>query len=306
MNNREFAAKAAEWALGKVGCPYSQPKRTVDGIFDCSSLVARAYTAQGKRWRYGGAVPRSNQEVYDDDFELLWPKSYSAIGQQMGGSDVIALAKREGDLQFLCTDSGTSRANRITHVAMVASAAKIVHARGKAYGVCTNSLNHYSGKVCAVVRYNPSCTLRRGMKGYRTLALQRVLNGSGTILELDGDFGKQTEEALIAFQKMCSLPVTGEADTITLKTLNMMLEDQNPDQSESIKLEGVGRILITGRNVNIRLGPGTEFPISLVASKGDVFEAAKITDWFPIHVDNQLCWVSAKYAQLETSGKEEA
>ena len=29
-----------------------------------------AYSAQGKRWKYGGSVPTSNQEIYDDDFEL--------------------------------------------------------------------------------------------------------------------------------------------------------------------------------------------------------------------------------------------
>lgn len=69
MNSKDIAAKAAAWALDKVGCQYSQPKRTEEGIFDCSSLVARAYSAQGKQWKYGGSVPRSNQEVYDDDFD---------------------------------------------------------------------------------------------------------------------------------------------------------------------------------------------------------------------------------------------
>ena len=106
MNNR-IAAGAAAWALSKVGCPYSQEKRNQDGVFDCSSLVARAYAAQGKRWRYGGSVPRSNQEVYDDDFELLWPETYSEIGKKLGGTDVLERANHPGDLQFLCTDSGT-------------------------------------------------------------------------------------------------------------------------------------------------------------------------------------------------------
>ena len=144
MNNR-MAADAAAWALSKVGCPYSQEKRNQDGVFDCSSLAARAYAAQGKRWRYGGSVPRSNQEVYDDDFELIWPERYSEIGKRLGGADVLGRANQPGDLQFLCTDSGTSRSNRITHVAMVADAKRIVHARGKAYGVCVNRISHYAG-----------------------------------------------------------------------------------------------------------------------------------------------------------------
>lgn len=306
MNSKDIAAKAAAWALDKVGCQYSQPKRNEEGIFDCSSLVARAYSAQGKQWKYGGSVPRSNQEVYDDDFELLWPERYDAIGKQMGGSSVIALAKQAGDLQFLCTDSDTERTNKITHVTMVASSSKIVHARGKAYGVCTNSLNHYNGKVCAVVRYNPECTLRRGMKGYRTQALQQALNANGAALEADGNFGKLTEDSVMVFQMEHGMTATGEADAATLQALGLLPGEKLPNQSsEDDVTEGVDRVLITGGTVNVRYGPGTDFPIAFVANKGDVFEAAKAAGWIPIRIDDQLRWVSTRYAQLETSGKEE-
>ena len=81
MNN--IAQKAAEWALSKVGCAYSQARRIQEGVFDCSSLVARAYSAQGKKWKYGGSVPISMYEVYDDEFELLWPESYAVIGKSL-------------------------------------------------------------------------------------------------------------------------------------------------------------------------------------------------------------------------------
>lgn len=137
MNSEAITARAAEWALGKVGCAYSQTKRTQENIFDCSSLVARAYSAQGKRWRYGGSVPTSTKEVYDDDFELLWPESYASIGKSFGGKSVLRKARQPGDLQFLCTDSDTGRSNRITHVAMMADEDQIVHARSTRYGVGT-------------------------------------------------------------------------------------------------------------------------------------------------------------------------
>lgn len=104
---------AAAWALEQLGCPYSQARRTQEGVFDCSSLVARAYSAQGKRWRHGGSVPVSMYEVYDDDFELLWPEDYADIGACFGGNSVINLARQSGDLQFICTDSSTGRSNRI-------------------------------------------------------------------------------------------------------------------------------------------------------------------------------------------------
>lgn len=305
MNNKSIAAKAAEWALNKVGCQYSQANRTEEKIFDCSSLVARAYSAQGKQWKYGGSVPRSNQEVYDDDFELLWPESYDDIGKKMGGSNVIALGKQAGDLQFLCTDSDTERANKITHVTMVASSSKIVHARGKAYGVCTNSLNHYSGKVCAISRYNPECTLRKGMKGFRTLALQQALNAKGFELEADGDFGILTEEAVARYQAECGLKTTGEADTATLQALSLSQEENTTELEGESEAGSTDKVLITGGTVNVRYGPGTDFPIAFVANKGDVFEAAKAAGWIPIRIDDQLRWVSTRYAQLETSGKEE-
>ena len=149
MSYTSLAQSTADWALSKVGCAYSQARRTQENIFDCSSLVARAYSAQGKRWKYGGSVPTSNKEIYDDDFELLWPATYAQIGKSFGGASVINMAKQPGDLQFLCTDSGTSRANKITHVTMVATPTQIVHARGTKYGVCTNSISLYAGKVSA-------------------------------------------------------------------------------------------------------------------------------------------------------------
>ena len=154
-------------------CTLSQAQRTQENIFDCSSLVARAYSAQGKRWKYGGSVPTSNKEIYDDDFELLWPATYAQIGKSFGGASVINMAKQPGDLQFLCTDSGTSRANKITHVTMVASPTQIVHARGTKYGVCTNSISLYAGKVFALALFHAQKRLRRKNNAESAIKLAR-------------------------------------------------------------------------------------------------------------------------------------
>lgn len=302
MNNSLLATQASKWALNKVGCQYSQPNRTAENIFDCSSLVARAYMAQGKQWKFGGPVPLSNQEVYDDDFELLWPDTYDKIGKKMGGASVISLAQQPGDLQFLCTDSNTKRSNRITHVAMTASPSKIVHARGKTYGVCTNSLNHYNGKVCAISRYNPDCTLRIGMKGFRTQALQNTLNAHGAGLETDGDFGRLTEEAVRKFQKAHGLKASGNADSATLHALGLLQSAHMNYQPN--KDNASNKVLITGEAVNIRHGPSTDFPVAFIANEGDAFEMANAEEWFPIQIDNQIYWVSAKYSQVEANGKQ--
>ena len=290
MNNC-IAADAAAWAVSKVGCPYSQEKRNQDDVFDCSSLVARAYAAQGKRWRYGGSVPRSNQEVYDDDFELLWPETYSEIGKKLGGADVLERANQSGDLQFLCTDSGTSRLNRITHVAMVADAKNIVHARGKAYGVCVNRISHYARKVCAVARFNPEGTLRAGMKGWRTLALQQKLNALGASLETDGEYGSTTAGAVKAFQHARNLPATGEADRATLEVLGLIAADSGSGTENVVR--------ITGDTVNVRRGPGADYESIAIVRKGDTLPAVAADGWQPVLFGGEIRWVSMKYASLE-------
>lgn len=193
----DIAAKASSWAKSKVGCRYSQAQRDKEGIFDCSSLVARAYAAQGVDWAcVGKEIPLSCEEVYSDQFELLWPADYAKIGKTFGGESVIAKAKQPGDLHFLCTSRSTSRANKITHVTMVASATTIVHARGTAYGVRLDDIALYKGKVCAVCRYNPTAPLRQGMRGLRVKALQERLNAKGAKLETDGIYGAKTAAAV--------------------------------------------------------------------------------------------------------------
>lgn len=298
MNYESIAQSAAKWALSKLGCNYSQAKRTQENIFDCSSLVARAYTVQDKQWRYGGSVPRSNQEVYDDDFELLWPAAYADIGKTYGDLSAINLAKKPGDLQYLCTDSGTSRSNRITHIAMVADSSKIVHARGKAYGVCTNAINHYSGKICAVSRYNPSCTLRSGMKGFRTLRLQQALNAQGASLTEDSEYGGDTANAIKAYQEVNGLPVTGQADATTLKMLGLLPSTSTSDEKTNTGTTLRNTVAITGRTVNIRSGPGTDFGTVKIAHKGDTFEAIDSDGWQPIWLNGTIRWVSNKYTEF--------
>lgn len=197
IDHTKTAKAAVKWALDKVGMPYSQAKRATKTHFDCSSLVARAYTAQGVPWDLvGNEIPTSTQEVYSDQFELLWPKEYSQVGKTFGGASIVNKAKQPGDLQFICTDKKTSRANKITHVTMVVDSQQIVHARGTAYGVRKDDIELYKGKICAVVRFNPDAPLKKGMRGLRVEALQKALNLKGAKLEVDGVYGTATEKAV--------------------------------------------------------------------------------------------------------------
>ena len=299
MTFTDIAKGARDWALTKLGCRYSQAKRTKENIFDCSSLVARAYSALGKAWKYGGKVPLSCNEVYDDDFELLWPATYAEIGKKLGGSSVIAKAKQPGDLQFLNTMK-TSRANRITHVTMVATASKIVHARGTAYGVRTDSLTHYAGKVCALTRYNPACDLVVGHKGHRTAALQKALNArGGADLSGDGEFGLKTQAAVKAFQKAAGLPITGKGDAATLAALGLAPAAEAPTEPTKPEQPAQqGSIRVTGDEVNIRIGPGTDFDVLKAVNKGALFTPVAVDGWRPVLLDGEVCWISEKYSEV--------
>lgn len=301
MNYTDTANSARDWAVSKIGCKYSQAKRTQEGIFDCSSLIARAYSAQGKAWKYGGRVPVSCNEVYDDDFELIWPASYDLIGKKFGGSSVIVKAKQPGDIQFLNTMS-TGRTNKITHVTMVASASKIVHARSTAYGVRKDSITLYAGKVCALVRYNPGCDLVFGHKGYRTAAMQKALNKNGADLIADGEFGEETLAALKTFQQKVGLPVIGRGDTATRTALGLI---SNSDGSDAVTpanpmqpVTPVKGIHVTGNTVNIRVGPGTGFDIVKDVKKGAVLTPVDSADWRPVLIGDDVCWISEKYTKL--------
>ncbi len=193
---------ASDWALTKLGSRYSRSERAEEEAFDCSSLVARAYAAQGVEWAcMQRQLPLSCELVYSDRFRMLWPSAYNKIGKTFAGKDVLFKACEPGDLQFLCTDKKTHRSNRITHVAMVADCDRIVHARGEKYGVRTDDILLYAGKVCAVLRYDPDAPLVRGMRGNRVLALQKKLNACGAALETDGIYGAKTDEAVKKFGK---------------------------------------------------------------------------------------------------------
>ena len=296
MNFKEIAKAARDWALKKIGCRYSQAKRTQESIFDCSSLVARAYSVMGKAWKYGGRVPLSCNEVYDDDFELVWPATYAEIGKKFGGSSVIAKANQPGDLQFLNTMK-TSRVNKITHVTMVASASKIVHARGTAYGVRTDSLTHYAGKVCALARYNPACDLVVGHRGYRTAAMQKALNAkAGADLNGDGEFGLKTQAAVRAYQKTAGLPVTGKGDAATLAALGLAPVAEKPTEPEQ-PAQPTGGVRATGDSVNIRTGPGTAYDVVKAVSRGTVLAPAETDGWRPVLFGGEVLWISREYSQ---------
>ena len=156
------------------------------------------------------------------------------------------ISKEIWGLQFLCTDSNANRSNKITRVTMVGSAKQIVHARGTKYGVCTNSFSLYSCKVCGVVRYNPACTLRLGMKGYRTLRLQQAFNALG----LDAEAKPLSESA--GEEPSIQKPILVTGGSVYIRTgpgreyASVMIAHKG-DALQGIDTEGWNPILLDGK-----------------------------------------------------------
>lgn len=145
--------RALAYALAKIGCRYSQADRWKSNVYDCSSLIYRAFQDAGYTFKSGST---SNTLVNDTAFHLIWPGGGSVLGQHF--TSVAALKKAgyqpmAGDIIYLNTNAATTRKNKITHVVMVVNENTIVHARGTAYGVRKDGIDIYGGKVVAVTRF---------------------------------------------------------------------------------------------------------------------------------------------------------
>lgn len=144
---------ALKHALSKIGCRYSQADRWKKNVYDCSSLIYRAFQDAGYTFKSGST---SNTLVNDTEFSLMWPSGRGVLGKQF--TSVAALKKmgykpQPGDIIYLNTNSATTRKNKITHVVMVVDENTIVHARGTAYGVRKDAIDTYGAKVVAVTRF---------------------------------------------------------------------------------------------------------------------------------------------------------
>jgi peptidoglycan hydrolase-like protein with peptidoglycan-binding domain len=109
----------------------------------------------------------------------------------------------------------------------------------------------------------------------------------------DGDFGKETEAAVKAFQTASGLPATGVYDEVTRAKLTGV----EPVQAHKVE--------VTGGSVNVRSAPGTNGTRILgTVHKGDSLpwqgESRIIsgTPWHLIEYKGQNGWISGKYSRV--------
>ena len=153
-------------------------------------------------------------------------------------------------------------------------------------------LTPISGGAAVVVPAEPE-GLRRGDEGSAVRKMQEALLiwKPDCLPECgaDGDFGSETEKAIMAFQADAGLPVSGVYDEATRKALTSIGKAQ--------------RVEATG-SVNVRSAPGTSSKVLGVLKKGETAlyqgerSAVDGRDWYLIEFDGKNGWVSSKYAVI--------
>ena len=143
-------------ALTRVGASYDQGNRWGANAYDCSSFVYRVLQS----------VDPSMVRMLIDTTAAGECKSMVEAGMTINPADI-----QQGDIIFYANGSG-NRYRGVTHTAIYAGDGKIVHARGKAYGVCVS--NYYTkGLVCVCRPY------------------KKQLSSGGNGLDLIPPFGKE-------------------------------------------------------------------------------------------------------------------
>ena len=157
--------------------------------------------------------------------------------------------------------------------------------------------------------------LKKGMEGSDVKALQEALMTLGYELPdygADGEFGSETKEALMDFQKDEGLEVDGEYGEKSHAALMDALSDEEagdedneegeadaPVEPEEPKPLGV-TVAITGGSVYVRVGNGTNYRAITTVKAGMTFDhiATAHNGWNAIVINGQVGWVSGKYSAI--------
>ena len=147
-------------------------------------------------------------------------------------------------------------------------------------------------------------TLAMGDSGDDVKVLQEsliALNYSCGKWGADGDFGKATRNAVIAFQTDAGLEADGVVGPLTVAALNKRLPESGDDPADPPAETPAQFVGIVGGNAWVRTQPNTNGATLGVARQGDRLPyrgERSETGWLAVTLDGEDGWVSGKYAEL--------
>ena len=156
--------------------------------------------------------------------------------------------------------------------------------------------------------YNePSTLIKYGSTGTGVKWVQDLLKQNGYTLEIDGDFGNITKNAVIHFQKYNNLDADGIVGTLTRnalkKSVNYSSSTNNTSSSTSTDIPAtnqtisINKDMYTTSAVNFRNGPGTNYSSKNILSKNTkvyVYQA-KSNGWSYVKYNNSIGYISSRY-----------
>ncbi len=151
-----------------------------------------------------------------------------------------------------------------------------------------------------------SRVLEHGSEGADVATMQKALAGLGFDLGpygIDGDFGNDTEAALRTFQAKAGLEQTGKYDAKTHAVLMAAINPQGGRIEEPVdpvpEISGK-KVEISGLNVNIRKGNGTQYGRIVTLPYGNRLEyvATAENGWHAVVVNDQVGWISGNFSKL--------
>lgn len=218
------------------------------------------------------------------------------------------------------------------HVGVYAGDGKVVEWRGFKYGSQVTELKKRGWKHWykhPAIRYGEigenvepeehtlgDRLLKRGMKGSDVEMLQRLLTMIGYELEIDGDYGPETEKQVRAYQLNNDLEGDGKYGDLTHKSLMDDVADYDagqpepedpqmpaeplPETPEAESAVRMIEIVSKGGRVNIRAGNGTQYAKITAVGPGNRYPyvATAVNGWHAIEISGQIGWVSGEYAKM--------
>lgn len=224
----ELIQSALKYMERLIGMDYSRTYRYrwyKGGSTDCSGYVYAAWLAAGWPLLMNGAEKMTScYEVYADGFDLVYPDIYENIGKRF--AKISDIPFEPGDIIFYSFGT-TTRANKITHIAVCYDKTHIIHTANNRNKACIQDISYGDGSIVAVIRLKEGVTeverpaIRKdAAERITTRRMQALLNiMGGYSLDCDGIWGDKTSTALKAHQTKMGLIANGICDAGTWAAL---------------------------------------------------------------------------------------